>query len=498
MFALAILAAFLLFSPASPAAPLRAGVARADITDREAGPVNDPSFVKALVLTDGSATAVLVTVDAVALAGIGRIPDSYMAGVRDRLRRELGVAPENVLVNASHCHSVVRRDAADLTVQAVKEAWASLVPVKAGAGRGHEDRVMENRRLKLKDGSEADVRRAYSLPRDGDVAAIGPVDPEIGLVRLDRLDGRPLAAIYHFSMHPIQGVPGGGNTADITGFASKVIEDNLGGGAIVFFLQGCAGDINPANYKDVHAPHDAEPAGNLLGLSALRGLRAIRTAEEATLRVSNDVISLPRAADFDRRITSIRAEQAELLRSLTGTTLDFKTFLPLYVQYRLSPEFPSSHSHRYAHEKARGRNDLVRLDEDNRGHLDAYLRNIHTMERLTRLGTNLDLLLKHQAELEAAGSKTLEVEVGGLRVGDFRLVTFPGELTVEVGLNIKKRSPPLSYVSGYTNGYIYYTATSAQRNNTGYAQEDCDVMVAPEWQAVFEEKAVSVLHRLGR
>ena len=34
------------------AAQLRAGVAKADITDRDAGPVNDPLYVKALVLKD--------------------------------------------------------------------------------------------------------------------------------------------------------------------------------------------------------------------------------------------------------------------------------------------------------------------------------------------------------------------------------------------------------------------------------------------------------------
>lgn len=35
-------------------APLRAGVGRVEITDRDRGPVNDPSFAKALVLSDGS------------------------------------------------------------------------------------------------------------------------------------------------------------------------------------------------------------------------------------------------------------------------------------------------------------------------------------------------------------------------------------------------------------------------------------------------------------
>jgi hypothetical protein len=37
-----------------------------------------------------------------------------------------------------------------------------------------------------------------------------------------------------------------------------------------------------------------------------------------------------------------------------------------------------------------------------------------------------------------------------------------------------------------------------QRNNTGYAQEDCDTLVAPEWQAIFEGKALDVLRQLSR
>jgi hypothetical protein len=149
------------------------------------------------------------------------------------------------------------------------------------------------------------------------------------------------------------------------------------------------------------------------------------------------------------------------------------------------------------HEKAIGRNDLEKLDEENRANMDQYLRNIDIMERLTRLQTNYDLLKKHQAEAIASGSKTIDVEVAGLKVGDFRLVTFPGELTVEIGLGLKKRvTTPTTFVAGYTNGYLYYTATTRQRSNTGYAQEDCDARVAPEWQPIFETKALAVLKQL--
>ncbi len=85
-----------------------------------------------------------------------------------------------------------------------------------------------------------------------------------------------------------------------------------------------------------------------------------------------------------------------------------------------------------------------------------------------------------------------------MRIGDFVLVTFPGELSVEIGLGIKKRAPaPFTFVAGYTNGYIYYTPTAKQRNNTGYAQEDCDSLVAPEWQHLFEERVAGILNKLS-
>jgi hypothetical protein len=357
---------------------------------------------------------------------------------------------------------------------------------------------MENRRLKMRDGSEVDVRRAYSMPRDEDVAGVGPVDPEIGLLRLDRKDGRPLAVIYNFAAHPIQGVPSGGNTADFPGFASKVIEENLGGGALAFFLQGSAGDINPAKYKDVHQPHDAEPLGNLLGLSALRAIKAIRTRDGGVLRVIHEVVDLPRGVDLEQRIEAIQAEQTRLLESLQGTSLNLKTFLPLFVQYRVSGDFPSYYSQRYLHEQALGREDLNKLDAENRVNVEQYIRNIHTMEQLTRLQINLELLRKHQTQNVVAGKRTVEAEVAGVRIGDFVLVTFPGELSVEIGLGIKKRAPaPFTFVAGYTNGYIYYTPTAEQRNNSGYAQEDCDSLVAPEWQRLFEERVAGILKNLS-
>lgn len=207
-------------------------------------------------------------------------------------------------------------------------------------------------------------------------------------------------------------------------------------------------------------------------------------------------LALPRA-DLAEPHALQEAEQLKLLQSLTGTSLSLKTFLPLAVKYKLSDDFPSYYSHLYLHEKKLGRDDLSKHDAENRRNLQQYIANIQTMEQLTRTQTNLALLKKHQAQNLAAGKRTIDVEVLGLRVGDFALITFPGELTVRIGLNIKKRSPhKTTFVAGYTNGYIYYSPTAEQLLNIGGAQEDSDCILAPEWQALFESKAAELLKKL--
>ena len=167
------------------------------------------------------------------------------------------------------------------------------------------------------------------------------------------------------------------------------------------------------------------------------------------------------------------------------------------VKYNLAGDFPSGFSHRYLREDAIAKDDLRQLDIENLRNMKAYLENIHTMEALTRLRTNLNLLRRHQLELEESGKRTIDVEMVGLRIGDFVLLTFPGELTVQIGLNLKTQSPHKpTFVAGYTNGYIYYAPTAEQLKNVGGAQEDSDCILAPDWQLQFETAALDLLKRL--
>jgi len=482
------------------AVPLRAGVARSDITvGAEAVEVNDPLYAKALVLDDGATRVAIIAMDVVAIGGIGEVADDFLPKLRSRIERELHIPGPNVLVNASHTHPPGRLLCDDVeqverTFDAVRRAAENLTPVKVGSGRGHEDRIQINRTLRLKNGQRWTIRQAYPCPPDDEVAEPGPIDPEIGILRIDRTDGRPFAVLFNFACHPLVGVPRGSVTANFPGFAARVIEENLGDGATALFLQGAGGDVTEILYKDVNRPRDAEPIGTALGLSTLKALRDIPTAD-ATLSVASETVQLPRRTDIPERVECLRKEQARLLRSLRFTSLNFKSFLPLYLKYSLHPDYPSDYSYRYLQAAKIGADDLRAMDSENRRNIEKYLNNIRAMEKLAKIEDDIATLEKHKAINDAAGVPTIPAEVQGIRIGDCVLITAPAELLVEVGLNIKRASPyEHTFIAAFSNGYMHYGPPAAEYGRGGYETTEC--LLAPEWQGIYEKKANEIISRL--
>ncbi len=484
----------------APSGSLRAGVAKSDITtDAEGVRVNDPLFAKALVLDDGTTQLAIVAMDAVAIGGIGDIKDDFLPKLRDRIQTELGIAGPNVLVNATHTHPPGRllcdnNEQLERTFDAVRRAAQNMTSVKVGSGIGYEDRIMMNRALRLKNGQHWTIRHSNPCPPDEEVAGVGPVDPEIGILRIDRLDGRPFAIVYNFACHPYLGALRGGVTADYPGFASQVIEDTLGHACMALFLQGAAGDITAVLYKDTSRTRDAEPFGTMLGLSTLEALKNIRTGD-AELNVINERLLLPRRTDSEQRIAGLQQEQAGLLKSMRGTSLNIKTFLPLYIKYALDPEHPSYYSYRYLQAEQTGSDELSGIDAQNRGHMAKYLRNIHTMEKLARNQDRIATLERHQKINDESGEPTVATEVQGIRVGQFVLITSPAEVLVEVGLNVKNASPhEHTFMAAYSNGYIHYGPPAADYDKGGYEVVEC--FIAPEWQELYERKVNEILRQL--
>jgi len=370
----------------------------------------------------------------------------------------------------------------------------NITPVKVGASAGHEDRISMNRTLQLKNGLAWTVRHSNPCPPDEEVESVGPMDPEIGVLRIDRVDGRPLAVVYNFACHPYITVPQGGVTADFPGFASKVIEENLGDGSMALFLQGAGGDITSILYKDVNRPRDSGPLGRMLGLSTLKAVRSIET-KDAKLSIISETLDLPRKADFDERIAELEAKQSALLKSLRGTSLNLKTFLPLYIRYSLDPEYPSYYSYRYLQAEMLGTSELGGIDTQNRSHIKKYLNNIHAMEKLARIQDKIATLERHKAINTAAGKPTITTEIQGIKIGDFVLITSPAEVLVEIGLNVKNASPyEHTYMAAFSNGYIHYGPPTSEYPKGGYEVTEC--LLAPEWQTIYEAKVQEIIGRL--
>lgn len=468
--------------------------------DKPEQPVRAPLLAKALVLDDGANKVVVITVDMVL------VTEPQVADIRRGVQQELGIDPAAVLISATHNHDSFDAFPKDLTariVGAVKQAGQNLAPARIGVGTGREDRITMNRRLRMKDGSHWTIRRATPSPKDADVAELGPVDPQIGLLRVDTAAGKPLALLYNFAGHAYCGTPGGGISADFPGYASRVIEEAWPG-AVAIFLQGAAGDITPIQYKDFDAPPPTEQLGTRLGQSALQAALGISTNGQGTVRAVRETIQLPRRTDLAERIQALTAQQDKLVAALiipgcgshgAGVALNFKSFLPLYMKYAVDAERPTNDLSAYQQEESAGQNGLRQLDEDNKKRVEAYRECIENMDRLITVRTNIQLL---QEQLDQHLTGPVVAEVQAVRIGDFVLVTFPGEAFAEVGLRIKKQSPmPKTFVAAYANGWIGYAPT-ADCYTKGVAYEDALTQLAPEWQEIYERKALEMIGRLGK
>ncbi len=239
--------------------PLRAGVARADITptvsmpmygyeNRECGPSNgihDPLHAKALVLESGGGRIAIVTLD------LGSIVSEHL---KDEVKTKLNIPV--LLLSASHDHSAPSflpfgsapvRGGSGAAYQAelerkifgaVEQASRSMFSAKLAAGRG-SIQLGYNRLIPQEDGRS---RVAYRNPER---IPYGPVDPEFMLLRIDDEAGRTRALIVQYAVHGV--VLGKTNckfSADYPGVMQAAVEREIPG-AQVMFVQGGAGDINP-------------------------------------------------------------------------------------------------------------------------------------------------------------------------------------------------------------------------------------------------------------
>ncbi|HUS37804.1 MAG TPA: hypothetical protein VMX74_00045 [Pirellulales bacterium] len=297
---------------------IHAGAAERDITppvgieihpDRPNIGVNDPLFLRTLVLQDAEGTSfALITADIICAGFVA------MDELRSRVKRETGVS--EVWFNCSHAHSsrwlratptkgqewtdelawdefyerplseepeVAQWNAKvhKAAVETVAEAKKKLIPVTLHAGRA-QVQVGFNRRV-----TPANGRTHMGVNREG------PAVPWVNvLVAKDRKTNESVAVLFEHTAHPVT-VPDTKNlvSADFPGAAVARIREQLGKDVIALFGQGCLGNINSFPLRSTQA--DADTAGQKLGDAVLKAMRESEPIKATTIKLRTQRIQLP-------------------------------------------------------------------------------------------------------------------------------------------------------------------------------------------------------------
>jgi Neutral/alkaline non-lysosomal ceramidase, N-terminal len=228
---------------------------------------SDPLYASAVVLQAGDQKLAVVGLD------LGRSPsEKSIQSIRAQIKQKAGI--EYSFISGSHSHhgpvlelsdeegkGKGRFDAAlryyhELEtgiVAAILEAEAKLVPAKLATGVVRLEGFNRNRQTKIE-------------PK--------ATDRDLGVIRLDDANGKPLAAIVNFAAHPTMiSAAILKFSADYAGAMKQTIEQQFGGQAV--FMQGAAGDLsaNPGENKG----HEA--FGKALGLEVVKLLSSLRPEE---------------------------------------------------------------------------------------------------------------------------------------------------------------------------------------------------------------------------
>ncbi|HVL13477.1 MAG TPA: hypothetical protein VM529_13000 [Gemmata sp.] len=431
-----LLASFLALAlaPGLAAAELTVGAAAADVTPppgcpmagyysvRGAEGTHDPLFAKAVVLEKDGVKAALVSLDLISTTR-GLVEET-----RKLVEKETGIPGKHVMISATHSHtgpvlwdgspradvlsggSQIAKDyMKELPAKiaaAVKKADAARKPAKASFAAGKEEGLAFNRRFHMEDGT---VGWNPGKKNPKIVRPAGPTDPSVPVVLFETLDKqpKPLATYVNFAMH-LDTVGGMYYSADYPFTLARSLAAVTGDDTVTLFTTGTCGDINHINVgsdKPQKGHAEAARIGTRLAAEVLRTFDKLAPAAVGPLRVSSAMVELP--------LPPVSADEVAAAKLVVADVDAGK---------KPAPKF---------------------LDQ-----VQAF----KAIDVATRLG------------------KPLAVEVQVISLGDdLAWVSLPGEIFVDLGLQIKRGSPfKQTMIAELANGSIGYVPTRVAYTEGNY------------------------------
>lgn len=421
---------------------LRVGTAAVDITpdvfpiqlrSGKSDHVHDPLHVRAVAFENGEGRAVIALMDAI---GYGRERADEAKAI---VAKATGWLPEQMLVCATHTHTAPK-GGEDMPgrvayeekrfqglVKALTGAVKTLELAEVGHAKDEEPGEVYNRRWLLKPGvvmlhplGKKDKVRTNG-PRDKILQPAGPTDPEVCVVLARTRTGRPLGLIANYALHYVGGVPMvagekgrqvGMASADYFGEFARLMPSRMRNPAnnfVAFMSNGSSGDINNIDFYGKRPPRAPFEQIQIV---------AQKTADAAWRAVQ-------KIDRFDRDPV-IAMRQREVT-----------------IRYR-----------RPAPEDVALAEKVLKLSRKEREEIN---------KRSTSVANNTVAFAGPDAPT------TEKVLVQALRIGGQAIVTMPFEVLVEIGLEIKAKSPFAStFMIELANGGYGYLPPPNQHELGGY------------------------------
>lgn len=317
----------------------RAGAAAVDVTPRAyparivggflegtATKTLDPLFARSLVLDDGRVRLAIVVVDTCVL------PREIIDPAKAMASRATGIPVDRMLVAATHTHSAPTvvsllgtdqdedypRHLPGWIAQAIEQASRNLAPARIGWAQVEAPEYVHCRRwIRRPDRIGEDpfghkTVRAMMHPGYDNPDYIGPSgssDPDLSIVSVQSLDGRPVAVLANFGMHYVGAEP---VSADYFGAFARKIADRLGAGkdspAFVGMLSnGTSGDQWYMDYAKPRKVHTCDSMAEALSTLAADACRRMTYRNDVSLACEERTLLLRVRPIADDELARARA-----------------------------------------------------------------------------------------------------------------------------------------------------------------------------------------------
>jgi len=372
---------------------------------RRSQSVHDDLYASALVFQARDKRVALVAADLI----------SFDATIVDQIRqlaaRETGILPTDILISCTHVHTAPtthflrgwgERDFEYISVLirqivgAIVAANCSRRPARVGSAAGDHTALPWNR-----------TRTADH------------VDTSVQVLRVDADGHGPdntIALLVNYACHPVMLGPSTAISADYPGALRGYIESTFPG-AVVLFMNGACGDIDPISNKHVWGRAtfaDVDAAGRELAGEAVRIAQSIQPSDVDAVEVTNAYVDLPYREMSEEDVEQEAATRIEHFRSGVAKHPDAKARAEMFWRTWSS-----------------------------------------------------DVL---EAKRSGAAKSCVRIELQAFHIGEVVLLAIPAELYAEVGLKIKAGSGySQTFIATCANGNVGYIATEQDFLAQAYA-----------------------------